>query len=126
LFFHITVKFIKSIETQVISKIKSTTSSFQSRDKGIIYVQSKDIGRKLEQLMDEKFTTIYFSEMTPEEKINSLSKWKDNNECKWMIATTAFGCGIDYAYVKEIIIFGSCYSIIEFIQMSGRGGRDGR
>ena len=42
-----------------------------------------------------------------------------------MLATSAFGLGIDYGYVKFVLLYGLPYSFEDYIQMSGRGGRNG-
>ena len=48
-----------------------------------------------------------------------------NTTTKVMVATDAFGCGIDVPDVRLIIVAGGCRSLLEFIQQSGRAGRDG-
>ena len=43
-----------------------------------------------------------------------------------MIATSAFGIGIDYAHVRQVICFGLPYSVEDYAQMMRRVGSDGR
>lgn len=43
-----------------------------------------------------------------------------------MVATSAFGLGIDYKHVRNVVCFGLPFSIEEFIQQTGRAGRDGK
>ena len=43
-----------------------------------------------------------------------------------IIATVAFGLGIDFADIDKIIHFGAPEDIDMYIQETGRGGRDGR
>ena len=43
-----------------------------------------------------------------------------------MIATTALGCGIDIPNIQLVIYAGAPFSLTDFVQGSGRAGRDGR
>ena len=54
--------------------------------------------------------------------------WEKNNFSRpiVMIATTAFGSGIDRDDIDSIIIAGSCPSMVDFVQQSRRGGRGGK
>ena len=41
-----------------------------------------------------------------------------------VVATSAFGCGIHRSDVRLVLLLG-CYSVLEVVQLAGRGGRDG-
>lgn len=43
-----------------------------------------------------------------------------------LIATSAFGEGVDVPDVRELVLFHPCFSKTEFNQLSGRAGRDGK
>ena len=42
-----------------------------------------------------------------------------------IVATTAFGLGIDYPDIQQVIHWGLPDNIEEYVQHSGRGGRNG-
>ena len=42
-----------------------------------------------------------------------------------MVATDAFGPGNDYPHVRDVFLVGSPRGVVDFLQMAGRGGRDG-
>jgi hypothetical protein len=66
--------------------------------------------------------TAYTSQMTDLEQKNAYSDWI-NGKSTVMVATSGFSVGIDYPYVKFVIINGFAYSISSFLQQSGRAAR---
>ena len=42
-----------------------------------------------------------------------------------MVATSGFGVGIDYASVRLVVYVSLSYSLLDYIQQTGRVGRDG-
>ena len=50
----------------------------------------------------------------------------DSSPLKVVIATTAFGMGIDVPDIRTIIHFGCCEDVESYVQAVGRAGRDGK
>ena len=50
----------------------------------------------------------------------------DLSPLRVVIATTAFGMGIDVPNIRTIIHFGSCEDVETYVQAVGRAGRDGK
>lgn len=93
-------------------------------EKGIAYCQSVSQCQLLIREFDKQGIpcVLYHGKMDNREE--AVQEWIETEGC-WIIATTAFGCGIDFPGIRDVIIFGSCYSFVELCQMSGRAGRDG-
>ena len=68
--------------------------------------------------------TIYHGSLNENEKLTSEENWRQGTS-KIIIATTAFGAGIDYPKVRFVYHLGGSHSIIDYAQECGRAGRDG-
>ncbi|WP_348810631.1 RecQ family ATP-dependent DNA helicase [Flavobacterium maritimum] len=92
----------------------------------IIYVRNRksclDIAGQL-QAMGFK-ATYYHGGLTPKEKDKNMQLWMQE-EAQVIVATNAFGMGIDKANVKTVIHIQLPENIENYYQESGRAGRNG-
>lgn len=93
----------------------------------IVYVRSRRRCREIAQtLVREGISADYYhAGLDPEEKDRRHSAWK-NDEVRVMVATNAFGMGIDKPDVRTVIHCDLPSSLEEYYQEAGRAGRDGR
>lgn len=63
--------------------------------------------------------------LSQEEKAIRQHRWK-NNECRVIVATNAFGMGIDKPDVRLVVHLDMPGSLEEYFQEAGRAGRDNR
>lgn len=68
--------------------------------------------------------TYYHGGLNHKQKTTAYENWKDEN-CKVIVATNAFGMGIDKSNVRLIIHANIPSSVENYIQEIGRAGRDG-
>lgn len=103
---------------QILPKIKGSS---------IIYTNSRNGSEALSKYLNSKglLSTFYHGGMTSEKKDENFKKWMSDS-VKIMVATSAFGMGINKANVRCIIHYDLPSSIENYIQQVGRAGRDGK
>lgn len=94
---------------------------------GIVYVRTRDGAEQLAQLLKDKGVTadFYHGGLTYVPRSDKQEAWS-KGRCRIMVATNAFGMGIDKADVRFVVHYDSCDSIEEYYQEAGRAGRDGK
>ncbi len=119
----------ENIKYQVINceNKNNVLNNVIQKESSIIYVRTRKNAEEIAYYLKSKGkkADFYHAGLKPNERELKQEKWI-NNEFDIIVATNAFGMGIDKADVRTVIHCDLPESIESFYQESGRAGRDGR
>lgn len=89
--------------------------------RGLVYCRRKGEVDELARLIG---CPAFHADRPEEERERSFKDWVGGKH-RFMVCTSLLGCGIDVEGVRAVFHFGTPWSILNFVQESGRGGRGG-
>ncbi|EPC6550336.1 helicase-related protein [Enterococcus faecium] len=104
-------------------------SSQKSKQKTLMYFPTIKLLRAFKDFLDSHdgdiadVTGMYYGSMEKEEKDEVLKSFK-NGELRFVLATKAFGMGIDIPDINNVYHFAPTGNVVDYIQEIGRVSRD--
>lgn len=107
-------------DAEMVHILKSVSGS------AIVYVRSREKTKEIAKLLSENGISaiFYHAGLSDYDKDQRQQAWT-KGDVRVMVATNAFGMGIDKADVRMVLHYEMPDSIEAYFQEAGRGGRDG-
>lgn len=98
---------------------------YKQEGSGIVYIRSRKIAEQLSKTLNATGiqSSYYHAGISIADRKKIENDWKEN-KIKVIVATNAFGMGIDKHDVRFVLHYGMPNSLEEYIQEAGRAGRD--
>jgi ATP-dependent DNA helicase RecQ len=98
--------------------------------RGMVFVPTVAEGRKAVEALRKAGVEapLYHGQLRPNERELILARFQGRNEpqCRLVVCTNAFGMGIDLPDVRLVVHWAHPASVEDYMQESGRAGRDGK
>ncbi|MGM0120784.1 RecQ family ATP-dependent DNA helicase [Enterococcus sp. AZ152] len=133
LFQEVPVRIIHSVNRQNIALYVKKTSQKeadledlmkQAKGSMIIYCATKKEVERLYQLFRSRFTIGYYHGGLEASQRRQLQQQFSQNKLQFLIATNAFGMGIDKPDIRYVVHYDLPDSLENYVQEIGRAGRD--
>ena len=114
------VRHVDDKNEQILRVIEKVSGS------GIIYMRTRDGAEQLAEFLNENGISAdyYHGGLGHADRSMRQTAWSEGRT-RIMVATNAFGMGIDKADVRFVIHYAMSESLEEYYQEAGRAGRDG-
>jgi ATP-dependent DNA helicase RecQ len=98
---------------------------------GMIFVNTRGASERIQTFLSHwgVASAFYHAGMGVEERIameKHLNSHRDSKKTIWVVATSAFGMGMDYPFLETCILFEPSFTVLALAQALGRVGRSGR
>lgn len=116
---------------QVASREDALVNLVAGGEKGIVYVNSRTTAEMLVRMLRHKVQNLaphiafYHAGLTRATRLKVEQAFR-SDYVKCIVATSAFGEGVNLPDVRYVALYTLPYDQTEFNQMSGRAGRDGK
>lgn len=119
--------YVKPKVKDAIARVAEFISTYHANQSGIVYCLSRKDCERVAKELKRKYrmkTACYHAKMKAEKRVGAQEAWM-RETVKVIVATVAFGMGINKANVRFVVHFSMPGSLDSYYQEAGRAGRDG-
>lgn len=100
-------------------------------EKTVIYVNSREHSVALARMLRRRVPQLacmigFYNAGLSRDERKRIEELFRRDDLKVLVATSAFGEGVDIPNIRHVVLYHLPFSDVEFNQMSGRAGRDGK
>ncbi|KAJ3810047.1 P-loop containing nucleoside triphosphate hydrolase protein, partial [Lentinula aff. lateritia] len=113
----------EQILLKILEFVRAETLKLGSEDRGIIFTRTRKDAESIAEALE---VPLYLGGMSNEERAEAENRWRKrmNTQDRWIVATQAFGQGVDYPHVRRVIHLDPM-DLLDYFQETARSGRDG-
>jgi single-stranded-DNA-specific exonuclease len=111
----------------LLDLVRDPSTSSGQAGKAIVYCNSRKEATKLAQSLRKKLGdgVMFYHAGMPSPERAEVERFFREGELRVIVATSAFGEGIDLPDVRHVVLYHLNFDFTEFNQQAGRAGRDG-
>jgi single-stranded-DNA-specific exonuclease len=108
-------------------KLEYLAQLFSAPEKGIVYCNSRSESVKIAQSLRKRLgnEVMFYHAKMPTAERHLVERYFRDGGLRVVVATSAFGEGIDLPDVRHVVLYHLNFDFAEFNQQAGRAGRDG-
>ena len=112
---------------QAADEIQTRHHGYHDQDRVLVVVMAVDDCKKMAKRLHDRNLPgfLYHSYLTDTEKKQEMDSWTTTSKAI-MISTTGFATGTDHPHVRLVLHLSGAFSLVNYAQETGRGGRDGQ
>lgn len=114
---------LKEAKQKLVKAVKNRLSAKMADSfRGLVYCRSRD---DVDELAAAIGCDAFHAGRPEEERRASFKRWVEGKQ-RFMVCTSLMGCGVDVEDVTVVLHLGTPWSMLDFVQESGRAGRSGK
>ncbi|KAJ3846669.1 hypothetical protein EV368DRAFT_88690 [Lentinula lateritia] len=108
---------------KILEFVRVESLKMGPEDRGIIFTRTRKDADSVAEALD---IPRYLGGMSPKERLGAENRWRKrvSPQDLWIVATQAFGQGVDYPHVRRVIHLDPM-DLLDYFQETARSGRDG-